>query len=104
AAALITAYGSVDALLTALDNDKQSAAVLTTSVRRKLEAARDYVARAKPVVAVARDAKLPAFDDRLPSGPRDPETLVTLSSRWNLDSPLNRLLQALAERSPASAT
>ena len=44
---------------------------------------------------MATDLPLPAYDDRLPRAPNDAEALVALSTRWGLDSPLNRLLAAL---------
>ena len=48
------------------------------------------------VVAVRTDVPIPQIDAKLPSGPHDPEALVDLGERWNLDSSLNRVLNALA--------
>jgi hypothetical protein len=50
---------------------------------------------APTVVRVALDVPIPAYDDTLPASPADPERLVELSTRWGLDSPLNRLLNVL---------
>ena len=83
AAALVTKYGSVPALLAAPD------------APAKVLAHRAYVEAALPVVAVCRDCPIPDIEDELCATPRDPARLVELSDRWGLDSPLNRLLAAL---------
>ena len=93
AAALITQWGSLDALLAALDDPS-----VDLGARAKLEASRDYLAVAPAVVQVAGDVPLPAdviLDS--PRTPRDPEGLVELSDRWNLESSVNRVLVAFAE-------
>ena len=41
------------------------------------------------------DVPVPAHDDALPVEPADAAGLVDVAERWNLDSPLNRLLGAL---------
>ncbi|MFI6908633.1 5'-3' exonuclease H3TH domain-containing protein [Nonomuraea sp. NPDC050394] len=93
AAALITRFGSLDALLTALDEGATEG--FPAGARTKLAAARDYLRVAPAVVEVASDARLPATDLTLPTKPRDPEALVQLADRYDLDSPLNRLLDTL---------
>jgi 5'-3' exonuclease len=94
AAALITRYGSLTALQAALaDGDT----AMPAGARTKLAAAADYLAVAPTVVAVVRDAPLPAYDDAIPTAPRDPDRLVQLSQRWGLDSPLNRVLAAFGQ-------
>ncbi|MBB5081215.1 5'-3' exonuclease [Nonomuraea endophytica] len=93
AAALITRFGSLDALLTALDEGATEG--FPAGARTKLAAARDYLRVAPAVVEVAPDAPLPPADLTLPAKPRDPETLVQLADRYDLDSPLNRLLDTL---------
>ncbi len=93
AASLIEGYGSVAGLLAAVDDP---ASGLAPGMRRKLADARDYLEVAPAVVRVATDAPLPAYDDTLPTAPRDPDALVELADRWGLDSPLNRLLTALS--------
>jgi 5'-3' exonuclease len=92
AAELITRWGSLENLLGALDNSDPR---VSTSVRRKLVASRDYLAVAPSVVRVAHDAPVPAHDDTLPATPVDPEGLIALSDRYDLDSPLQRVLAAL---------
>ncbi|MFI9556830.1 5'-3' exonuclease [Nonomuraea endophytica] len=93
AAALITRFGSLDALLTALDEGATEG--FPAGARTKLAAARDYLRVAPAVVEVAPNAPLPTTDLTLPAKPRDPETLVQLADRYDLDSPLNRLLDTL---------
>ncbi|WP_067465023.1 5'-3' exonuclease [Actinomadura macra] len=97
AAALVTRFGSVEGILAALDAGTDEG--FPAGARRRMEAAREYLASAETVVRVVTDIGAPALaglDDRLPSAPRDPEALVALAERWNLDGPVNRLLNALA--------
>nr|WP_055503925.1 5'-3' exonuclease [Nonomuraea pusilla] len=94
AAALITRFGTLEALLEALDAGVTEG--FPAGSRTRLVAARDYLRAAPAVVKVAHDAPLPAADLSLPAAPRDPEALVALADRWGLDGPLNRLLPALA--------
>ena len=93
AAALVTRYGTLPALLAALDSGDTA---MPAGARTKLAAAGDYLAVAPKVVAVAADVPLPRYDDGVPAAPRDPDRLVELSQRWGLDSPLNRVLSAFA--------
>jgi 5'-3' exonuclease len=98
AATLVSRFGDIDGLLTAVDDPKSD---LAPTLRRKLADARDYLAVAPSVVAVRTDVAVPEIDATLPSEPRDPEALVELGERWNLDSSLNRVLNALATRANA---
>ncbi|WP_336215600.1 5'-3' exonuclease [Nonomuraea sp. LPB2021202275-12-8] len=93
AAALITRFGSLEALLAALDEGVTEG--FPAGSRSKLAASRDYLTVAPAVVKVAPDAPLPSADLTLPAKPRDPEELVRLADRYGLDSPLNRLLDVL---------
>jgi 5'-3' exonuclease len=93
AAALVSRFGSLEGLLTALDSGSPEG--FPAGTRTKLAAARDYLDAAPTVVRVATDIAVGEFDDRLPAEPADPAKLVELGERWNLDAPLNRLLQAL---------
>ncbi len=94
AAALVTRFGSAAGIRAALDDG--NAAGFPAGARARLLAAAEYLTAAEPVVRVAADVPLPLLDDRLPSSPADAVGLVALSERWGLDSPLNRLLAALA--------
>ncbi len=93
AATLISRFGSVARLLEAIDDP---AADLSPTIRRRLADAADYLKVAPDVVRVRTDVPLPAYDDTLPTAPRNPEALVELGERWNLDGSLNRVLAALA--------
>ena len=94
AAALVTRFGAVEQIVAALDAGVQDG--FPAGSRAKLEAARDYLRVAPTVSRLVRDLPLPELDDALPLTPRDLEALVTLSQRWGLDSPLERMLAALA--------
>ena len=93
AAALVSRFGSIEAILRELDAGTTDG--FPAGARAKLEAARDYLAAAPAVTHVVRDLPVPPLDDALPRSPRDPEALVALSTRWGLDSPLDRFLAAL---------
>jgi 5'-3' exonuclease len=92
AAALINRFGTVEAVLEAAAVSDDG---FPAGCRAKVGNAADYVRAATPVVRVVTDVSLPAYDDRLPAEPKDPQKLVALSERWGLDSPLNRVLDAL---------
>jgi 5'-3' exonuclease len=97
AAALLNRYGSLEALLEALD---AGAADLRSGPGRKLLAARDYLAAAPVVVRVVRDAPLPDVDDRLPPTPVDSDALVALADRWGISSSVARLVEAITSTVP----
>ncbi|GGQ14958.1 5'-3' exonuclease [Actinomadura coerulea] len=97
AAALVTRFGSVEGILAALDAGTDEG--FPAGARRRMEAAREYLAAAETVVRVVTDIDAPelaGLDDRLPAEPRDAEALVRLADTWNLSSPVNRLLNALS--------
>jgi len=95
AAALVRVFGSVEAMLTALDAGHGG---FPMGTRPKLAAARDYLEAAIPVVRVADDAPTPGVDGRLGQAPPDPARLEELGERWGLGSSLSRMVAALAER------
>jgi 5'-3' exonuclease len=92
AAALINEYGSLVGLLAALD-DPTSA--LKPAVRKKLDAARDYLAIAPDVVRVRAEAPTTKADSTLPAAPAHPEQLAELAERYGLGGPIKRLTKAL---------
>lgn len=94
AARLIDRYGSLAALLAALDDPQ---AGFAPGLRAKLVAARDYLAVAPRVVRVVRDVPLGAFDPRLPDAPADPDQLLALARTWNLAGPCQRLVEAMSQ-------
>ncbi len=95
AAALVRVFGTVEAMLAALD---QGHGGFPAGSRAKLAAGRDYLVAAAPVVQVAADAPVPPVDGRLPALAADPRRLAELDARWDLGSSLARMLSALAAR------
>ncbi len=96
AAALVSKFGSLDAMVAALDAGTDSG--FPAGSRAKLVAARDYLSAAPAVARVRTDVPLPDYDATVPVEPADPGRLVELAERWNLDAPLNRLLSALPKK------
>jgi 5'-3' exonuclease len=94
AAALVRVFGSVEAMLTALDSGHGG---FPMGTRAKLVQAQGYLRAALPVVRVADDAPVPAVDGRLGRPAGDPERLEELGERWNLGSSLRRAVAAIAE-------
>ncbi|GAB0107020.1 5'-3' exonuclease [Nocardia sp. JMUB6875] len=96
AAQLISKYGSVEALrAAAADPDSDMA----KGVRAKLVAADDYLKAAAPVVRVVRDAKVDySGPDLLARIPADPDRLAQLAVAYNAESPVKRLITAMAKR------
>jgi 5'-3' exonuclease len=94
AARLVSRYGTLDAMLAALDDPK---AGFAPGLRGKLDAARDYLAVAPTVVKVARDVSLPDLDTTLPTAPTDGDTLLALAEKWNLAGPCRRLVDAISQ-------
>jgi 5'-3' exonuclease len=95
AAALVRVFGTVEAMLAALDAGHGG---FPMGSRAKLAAARGYLEAALPVVRVADDAPVPPVDGRLAAAAPDPQHLAALDERWNLGSSLRRLTAALAEQ------
>jgi 5'-3' exonuclease len=94
AAALVRTFGSVEAILDALDKGHGG---FPGGARPKVAAARDYLAVAPAVVRVAADAPVPDVDGGLPVSPVDPELLTALDARFGLGSSLRRAVAALSE-------
>ncbi|NTW39063.1 MAG: flap endonuclease [Cellulomonadaceae bacterium] len=95
AAALIRRYGSLAAVLAAVDAGDPG---LTATQRRRIVEAADYLAVAPGVVRVAPDAPVGDVVDDVPLTPADPERLVELATRWGLASSVTRLVDAMAAR------
>ncbi len=93
AAALVRAFGSVEAILAAIDKGHGG---FPAGSRPKVAAARDYLAVAPAVVRVATDAPVPPVDGGLPVSPADPGALEDLDARWDLGSSLRRAVAALS--------
>jgi 5'-3' exonuclease len=95
AATLVAEFGSLDGILAALDDPGSP---LKTAARRRLDAARDYLAVAPQVVRVRADAAVSPVDAALPTAPADPDRLAELATRYGLGSPVARLTKVLAGR------
>ncbi len=95
AARLVERYGTLDALLAAVEDP---AAGLAPGLRGKLAAAAEYLAVAPEVVRVVRDVPLPRLCTELPAGPVDPTQLLALAERWNLAGACRRLVDAITQR------
>src|SRR5258707_4257129 len=95
AAALVRAFGSVEAMLAAIDAGHGG---WPARSRAKLVAARKDLQAVLPVVRVASDAPVTASDGKLPVRPPDPAALAALDERWELGSSLGRMISALAVR------
>jgi 5'-3' exonuclease len=95
AAALVRTFGSVEAMLAALDAGHGG---FPMNSRAKLAASQDYLRVCGVVVRVATDAPIPQTSGTLPTRPTDPAALAALDERWDLGSSLGRLLAALASR------
>ncbi len=94
AATLIAEYGSLDGILAALDDPMST---LKPAVRKRLDAARDYLAVAPQVVRVRADAPTRPVDTTLPATPADPAKLDELAARYGVGSAIQRLTRALAK-------
>jgi 5'-3' exonuclease len=92
AAALVRTFGTIDAMLTAIDKGHGG---FPTGSRAKVASARDYLAVAPAVVRVAHDAPVPDVAGTLPAAPADRAQLDALDARWNLGSSLRRAVAAV---------
>jgi 5'-3' exonuclease len=101
AAALVTAFGSLDALKHALDAGHGG---FPPGARKKLEAARAYLDVAPPVVRTAIDVPVPEVDGTLPVRPPDPGLLAELGDALGLGSSLSRFRSAVTAPAPAPST
>jgi 5'-3' exonuclease len=94
AAALVRAFGTVEAMVAAIDAGHGG---FPMNSRPKIAAARDYLTVAPGVTRVATDAPVPAMDGTLPLTPAAPDRLAALDERWDLGSSLRRAVSALAD-------
>jgi 5'-3' exonuclease len=90
AAKLVAEHGSLDAIL--------ATRALAPAVKRKLDAAGEYLAAARRVVLPVEDVPLPELALDLPRRPADPDALARLAAAHRLQSPLERLESALRTR------
>jgi 5'-3' exonuclease len=100
AARLLAEFGDLDALLAAAADPSVP---LSASIRAKLGAGAEYLERARPVVAVARDLELPPFEARIGLPDGGAEELSRLAARWGLGGSADRVLAAVRTAATASA-
>jgi 5'-3' exonuclease len=93
AAALVSRFGSLAAIVSALESD--SDAGFPAGTRTKLRAATAYLESARVVVATRTDVPIAQLDDDLPRKIRDEQALLELIQRYGLGTPAARLLTAL---------
>ena len=93
AATLLNRFGDMAGILAAAHDPGSD---MGPGPRRKIKDAADYLEVAPTVVAVARDLELDRSGAPLPRTPKDPERLAALAATWGLESPVERLLDALA--------
>lgn len=91
AATLVNTYGDLPGVLKAAKDDGSA---LKPSVRNSLLAHEDYLLKARKVVTVRDDAKLPK-SIRVPSEIADREGLTELVTDWGILNHVNRLLKVL---------
>ena len=92
AVTLVQRFGGIAAILAAADNPDAS---MSPAVRRNILAAREYIAAADPAVRLLHPVPIPDHDASLPTRPKHGARLVELVDKYDLESPVNRLLQAL---------
>jgi 5'-3' exonuclease len=92
AATLLNRFGDMAGILAAVDDPNSD---LGPGPRSKIRAAADYLAVAPRVVAVSRDLDLDRSNLACPVTPPDPQRVLALAERYNLESPAARLVQAL---------
>nr|WP_026240389.1 5'-3' exonuclease [Parafrankia discariae] len=94
AAALLGRFGSLRAILAALDAGGVEG--FPVAARRRLLAAREYVDAAVRVVAVVRDVPVGPVGGVLPAAPVDAAAVAELAGRYGLGGSVDRLCAALA--------
>lgn len=92
AASLISAFGSLDALLDAARTEPVRP--LTPRLAALLTDGSEYIEAARAVVAVRRDLELPQIPMTLPSVVHEPARLATLALEWGVERFVDELLVA----------
>ncbi len=96
AAKLITRFGSLEGLVAAAAEPDSE---VPLRWREALAADAKYVAAAPLVVRVAHDAPVTTFgEDRVPGEPDDLDRVRELQDKWNLSTPIDRLVAAITSR------
>lgn len=114
AATLVTRFGTIEAMLAALEPGQEQERRRLGSAAGKLAASRGYLEAALPVVRVATDAPVRLTGGGPAAGPpaagwvtagripakADPGRLEALDARWGLGSSLTRMLAVIAPGQP----
>lgn len=93
AAQLVTTYGGLDGMVAAASDPGST---MSKGLRTKLAEHVDYVAAAREVVQVVTDLPLPATNLAVADIVTDDARVDQLATRWGIESPVERLRQALA--------
>ena len=93
AATLLQRHEDMTGLLAAADDPDSD---LGPNPRAKVQAAREYLAVAPRVVAVARDIALGDVDATLPRTPPDHDRVTDLAEQWNIEGSLARAVTAMS--------
>jgi 5'-3' exonuclease len=93
AASMIQKYGDLEGIVAAAADEGSG---LSPSLRLKIRDSVDYLGKAREVVRVLTDAKLPAADFTRPAAPADPDRWAELVERFGLGSSATRVTEALA--------
>ncbi|MFC4785083.1 5'-3' exonuclease [Nocardioides sp. MAHUQ-72] len=92
AATLLGRFGDMEGIVSAAHDPDSD---MGPGPRGKIKQAADYLEVAPRVVAVARELDLGDAVTELPRTPADPERLLDLAQRYGLESPVQRLVEAL---------
>lgn len=92
AATLLQTYGDLAGIQAAAADP---ASALSSSIRAKILAGAEYLEVAPRVVAVARTLPLSLAGTQTPTAPRDPAALAALTERYELGSPVERVVAAI---------
>jgi 5'-3' exonuclease len=90
AAALVSRFGSLDALLTAAATDDDAG--FPAGTKGKVRGALDYLRAAQVVVATRIDVPIDVLDDAVPVRIADEVALLELIERYGIATPVQRLL------------
>lgn len=94
AAALVTAFGPIDGILSAA-RERPDARPMTPRLAAGLLSAEDATLRARRVANVVRDLVLPADPVDLPSAPPDPAALGDIVAEWGVARQVDELQLAI---------
>ncbi|GAB3427078.1 5'-3' exonuclease [Flindersiella endophytica] len=93
AASMIQKYGDLEGIVSAAADESSG---LSPTLKLKIRDSIDYLGKAREVVRVLTDAKLPAVETARPAEPADPDRWSELVERLGLGSSATRVTEALA--------